>query len=293
MTTSRAFVDTVKGQHNNMGCIANGRGTAWAAALGSSHKIDGSGSASGSDITLFGAAVGADMKVGKRSSLGLALGYADTEVSPTNLANVDQESSYVALYGDHGLKKFANNSCLSLNWVAAYGNTESKAMGISWEQDSLQVNTRLTWNKKVSDKLAVNVFGGLEYFASDSDSVANYKSGSIQNLRGEIGVGAQYSILRSQESVAPVDKGSTTPACDRLVVFGEISYINDMVRHNPVAEIKGIRNLGSNPGRQGMGLEAGAMYRINTRWTTSAVYSFNAMDDSNEHAINVGASYTF
>ncbi|MBR2313614.1 MAG: outer membrane beta-barrel protein, partial [Akkermansia sp.] len=71
-------------------------------------------------------------------------------------------------------------------------------------------------------------------------------------------------------------------------------YMNDMVRSNPVIEQDGLRGKGdANPGRQGMGIEAGATYRIGERWSASANYGFNTMDDSREHRVNVGASYTF
>ena len=294
-TASRAFVNAVQGQRNNMGCIANGRGTAWAALLGATHDIDGSGAAAGSDTTLFGAAVGVDMQVGKRSSLGVAFGYTDAEVKPGGLSDVDQESGYIALYGEHGLKKFANNSCLALDWVLSTGTTESSYLGADWEQDHIQANTRLTWTKKVNERFAYNVFGGVEYFASESDRVADCKSGSIQNLRGELGVGARYVVKQGQTTSCD-GKGGLTPAapgCERIVVYGELSYINDMVRNNPSIEVNGLRGGGANPGRQGVGIEAGATFRIGERWSANANYSFNAMDDSNEHVLNIGASRTF
>ena len=294
-TASRAFVNAVQGQRNNMGCIANGRGTAWAALLGATHDIDGSGAAAGSDTTLFGAAVGVDMQIGKRSSLGVAFGYTDAEVKPGGLADVDQEGGYIALYGEHGLKKFANNSCLALDWVLSTGTTESSYLGADWEQDHIQANTRLTWTKKVNERFAYNVFGGVEYFASESDRVAGCKSGSIQNLRGELGVGARYVVKQGQTTSCD-GKGGLTPAapgCDRIVVYGELSYINDMVRNNPSIEVNGLRGGGANPGRQGVGIEAGATFRIGERWSANANYSFNAMDDSNEHVLNIGASRTF
>ena len=293
VSASRAFVGAVQGQRNNMGCIANGRGTAWASLLGGMTDISGSGTAAGSDITLFGAAVGVDMKVGKSSSLGVAFGYTDGEVSADGLGDIDQEGGHIALYGEHGLKKFANNSCLSLDWVAATGTTESKYMGAKWEQNSIQLNTRLTWNKQVTDRFSYNVFGGLEYFASESDRVQNCKSGSIQNLRGELGMGVRYVALSGTKAVEDEKSAEITPACERVVLYGEVSYINDMVRNNPSIEVNGLRGSGANPGRQGVGVEAGATIRLGEQWSASANYSFNAMDDSNEHVLNIGASRTF
>ncbi len=285
-SASRAFVNTVRGQHSNTGCIANGRGTVWAAAFGAHNDMDGA------DIDVKGAAVGVDTKVGDRSSVGLAVGYADGEVSPAGLRDVDQEGTYVALYGEHGLKKLSATSCLSLDWVAAYGNTESDWNGMDWEQDSLQLNTRLNWNKKVTDRLCMSVFGGLEYFASESDTVHCVKTGSIQNLRGEIGVGARY-VAWGAPALTDGKGGIVKPGCEKLVFNGEIRYMNDLVRSNPVIRMNGLSGDGENPGRQGMGIEAGATYRIGERWSASANYGFNAMEDSKEHRVNVGASYTF
>ena len=291
-TASRTFVNAVRGQRTNTGCIANGRGTAWAAVLGATSDI-GSG-----DVDLKGAAVGADMKVGEKSSLGVAFGYIDGDAKIPGMSKAEQEGTYVALYGEHGLKKLSATSCLSLDWVAAYGQTDTEWESADWEQQSLQLNTRLNWNKKVTDRLCMSVFGGLEYFTSESDRVENAKTGSIQNLRGEIGVGARYVAWGTPGSEAVTDeKGATIaaarPGCEKLVLHGEIRYMNDMVRSNPVIEQDGIRDGGDNPGRQGMGIEAGATYRISERWSTSANYGFNTMEDSKEHRVNVGASYTF
>lgn len=291
-TASRAFVGAVQGQRNNMGCIANGRGTAWASLLSGMSDISGSGLAAGSDISLYGAAAGVDMKVGERSSLGVAFGYTDGEVSADGLGDIDQETGHIALYGEHGLLKFANNSWLNLDWVAATGTTESRYMGTKWEQDSVQLNTRLTWSKMVTDRFSYNLFGGLDYFDSGSDRAMNGKSGSIRNLRGEIGLGVRYVVREGAQPIAD-GKCAPAPACERVVLYGEVSYINDMVRDNPSVEVDGLRGSGANPGRQGIGLEAGATFRLGEKWSTSAGYSFNAIDDSNAHVLNIGVSRTF
>ncbi|MBQ7023480.1 MAG: hypothetical protein IJN29_07860, partial [Akkermansia sp.] len=96
-TASRAFVNTVRGQRNNTGCIANGKGTAWFSLLGASNNLKGG------DVSVEGAAVGADMKVGKCSVMGVAFGYTDGTVSPAGLRKVQQDGYYAALYGEHGL----------------------------------------------------------------------------------------------------------------------------------------------------------------------------------------------
>ena len=281
VTASRAFVNTVRGQRNNTGCIANGKGTAWFSLLGASNNLKGG------DVSVDGAAVGADMQVGKRSVLGVAFGYTDGTVSPTGLRKVEQDGYYAAIYGEHGLRKLSNNSCLSFDWVAAYGTTESRQGALNWEQDSLQLNARVNWNKQINNRLGVTAFAGVEYFADESAEAEGAGSGSIQNLRGELGVGVSYVAW----GAAAQEAG--TSGCRNLVLHGELRYFNDMVRSNPVVEMSGIRGMGTNPGRQGFGVEAGATFRINERWTTSANYSFDAMEDSQEHRVNVGASYSF
>ena len=286
-TASRAMVNAVRGQRSNTGCIADGKGTAWVAILGGNNDINGS------DISLSGAALGADMKVGEASRVGVAMGYVEGEVQPSGLRQVDQEGSYIAAYGEHGLKKLSSTSCLSMDWVAAYGVTDSEGAGQKWEQDSVQLNSRVNWNKKVNDKLCMSVFGGLEYFANNSDTVDGVKTGSIQNLRGEIGVGARY-VAWGTPAVTDGKSGLVlAKGCEKLVLNGEIRYMNDMVRSNPVIRMEGLSGMGENPGRQGMGIEAGATYRIGERWSASANYGFNTMEDSKEHRVNVGAAYTF
>ncbi len=286
-TASRAFVNTVRGQRNNTGCIANGRGTAWFSILGAQNNMDGS------DVSVQGAAVGADFRIKPAHMMGIAFGYADGDVSPTGLSKVNQEGYYAAVYGEHMLATPTPTRSWVFDWVLAYGTTESKQNSDSWEQDSLQVNARVSRHSRISERLGVNAFAGLEYFATGSDTVNGTKTGSIQNVRGEIGVGINYILWgaanRSNSETAP----GLSNACRRLEVYGELSYFNDMVRHNPVIRMNGMSGDSCNPGRNGIEVQAGATYRINTRWTTSANYSFSAMEDSTEHRFNVGASLSF
>ncbi len=286
-TASRAFVDTVRGQRNNTGCIANGRGTTWFSVLGASNNLDGA------DISIEGAAVGADYKLGRRSLMGIALGYTEGKVSPTGLSKVNQDGYYAAVYGEHGLTSPNRENKLSVDWVLAYGSTESQHGDMNWEQDSLQLNSRLTWSRPVNKRLTTNAFVGLEYFATASDTVEGVKTGSIQNLRAEVGIGAGYVLWGSP---SPIHNKTAQPmgnGCEKLVLHGELSYFNDLVRQNPIIRMNGASGESTNPGRNGVEAEIGATYRINERWSTSANYSFSAMEDSTEHRVNVGAAWSF
>lgn len=284
VTASRAFVNAVRGQHSNTSCLADGRGTVWATVLGSNQEI------CSYDINLKGAAIGSDMKVGETSSVGVAFGFIEGDVTPSGLRTVDQESTYVALYGEHGLAKLSSTSCLSMDWVAAYGNVESKQGSTSWEQDSLQLNSRVSWNKKLSPRFCMSTFAGLEYYTNDSATVKGAETGSVENLRGEIGISARYVALGNP---AGSDSKENASGCEKLVLKGEIRYMNDMVRDNPVVRMDGLSGSADNPGRQGIGIEVGATYNFSERWSTSVNYGFNTMDDFREHRVNVGVSYSF
>ena len=143
------------------------------------------------------------------------------------------------------------------------------------------------WTTQLDHAWSLNVFGGMEYFASNSaeneasdflrSDVADserVRMGSIQNLRGEFGVGTSYT------------NGFTT-------VYGEVRYLNDMVRSNPYADINGIRGYGANPGRHGVGVTIGAQQTLSGGWSVSASYSLEAMNEATMHSANIGMGYKF
>ena len=89
----------------------------------------------------------------------------------------------------------------------------------------------------------------------------------------------------------------TAAGCDMKVKgsFLDIEIASEYNVYRPYItfEVDGLRGSGANPGRQGIGLEAGATFRLGEKWSTSAGYSFNAIDDSNAHVLNIGVSRTF
>ena len=144
------------------------------------------------------------------------------------------------------------------------------------------------------DNTTITAEGGEIAAAISGNSSVKATSGTT-TLSGENSYTGD-STIDAAELIVTKDGGlvsAGTAGCRKLVLHGELRYFNDLVRSNPVVEMAGIRGMGTNPGRQGFGVEAGATYRINERWSTSANYGFNAMEDSQEHRVNVGASYTF
>ena len=163
-----------------------------------------------------------------------------------------------------------------LDWSAAYGRTESKWQGTEWEQKSVQLDARATWAHQLTADTTVSGFAGMQYFASESADIApGIKSGSVQNLRGELGVS-----LGHQATV-------------KTRVYGELSFVGDMVRHNPTAQTEGQRVRGANPGRAGINLSAGVNHALNEKWSVNANYNLELMERANSHSANIGTSYRF
>ena len=243
---NRAYIDCLENRAGGAGVLAKGKGLAWAAALGVSGRHSGSGGYSGSEYHLGGAAMGVEALMGGSSTLGLSVGNSWGKVGTFGVSSVDQDVTHMALYGQSNLLNRAHDS-LSLLWVAAYGRTENEAnfMGApcDWSQDSTLLTARLTYNYRLSDRMVAQMFSGLEYLATDSGKpIDGCESGSLQNLRGEIGLGISYH------------------PSDSTQLYGHVSFVGDMVRHNPKATVSGWRMPGLNPGRAGVNVSVGVSH---------------------------------
>ena len=259
---ARTFGNTIASRGHCVMHADERRSAAWLAVMGGSSRISSAEGHAGADFTLSGAAFGVETQVGNQSTLGIAMGNSWGKVSTFSAATVNQDSLHVGIYGNHAL-----NKCLTLSWMATHTRTESDAniLGApySWSQDALQLDARLTWGKSISEKTAV------------SGECAGLKTGSLQNLRAELGVGASHKCG------------------DDTMIFGELSFIGDMVRNNPTAVIGDYRTHGTNPGRVGLNLSVGAQHQLTEDWSVNAAYSLELMENSTIHSLNVGASYSF
>ncbi len=283
-TASHAFADAIGGQRSAVGYVGRQESVVWVSALGGMHRIDGSISSSGSDIDLFGAAVGMEHYMSATDTVGIAVGYLSGDVRLKNSGReTEQSGTYFGLYGVHQLADFDRSNHLNLRWSAVYGDTETEgSIGqekMSLRQDSVQLNARVDWASQLNDAWAVNVFAGMEYFSSEfaeneESEEARVRMGSIQNLRGEFGIGSRYT------------SGSTS-------LYGEVRYLNDMVRSNPYADLNGVRGYGANPGRQGIGVTLGAQQELGNGWSVHASYSLEAMSEATMHSANIGAALRF
>ncbi len=275
---SHAFMDAIRGEKFSGAPVGQGV-SLWVSGIQSFASVDASGENRGADATHTGGAIGLEMLVGTHSCIGMAAGLLYGEVQTEgNQTEMDQDSVHMAVYGAtrlYGTEK----SALTLSAYAAYGTYESTptaqyAGDMSWEQDAVQINTRLDWSTAVSDTLSVNIFGGLEYFSASDDEVDGNSSGELTNLRAELGAGV-------------------TKLVGRAGFRAEARLLGDMVRDNPTPIVDGVRGDAANPGRVGLGLSAGAVYNITPEWSVNANANAEFMDGASSCNINIGTAVRF
>lgn len=282
--SSQAFVNSLWGNRSNSVVISDskkaGRTTeptahtiAWGNVYGQSSRISGIGA----DYSIFGGAIGAERHYPGKRMLGVALGYDWGTVSPFNSDKVNQETAHFALYGRAAEKKLGQKDHLLVDWSATVGNTASDSDAIQgkWEQNSMQLDARVSYRHQLNERMHGSVFAGLQYFAAEDDTVGTTTFSSMQNLRTEVGVGLFWQ------------------ASSKASIYGEAAIYNDAMRHNPSVTIGGVRFSGTNPGRLGGSLSVGAIYELNNKWNLHGNYSFDMADDNKGHNVNIGVSYEF
>lgn len=284
--SSQAFTGTLWGGRTNAvvlnttydakgGALPVAKTIAWGTAYGQFSEINSCCDAAGTDYNIYGAAIGAEHQFASGRSIGAAIGYDWGKVSPFHAASFDQESKHAAMYGRAAQWMLGTKGVLAVDLAAAVGQTESELPAGDVEQDSLQLNARVSYIRSISDKSSVSAFAGLQYYAQSDDATANVKVGTAQYLRTLAGVGINHAVTA------------------KATVFAEASVYNDAMRHNPEVIVDGFSYGVANPGRLGGTITAGAAYDINDEWTLRGSYSFDAAKHSTEHSVNAGAIYKF
>ena len=245
----------------------------WADVYTHNSRIGGNGA----DYTIYGCAIGAEQKMRNDLLVGIAVGYDWGKVKPFTTTSVDQETFHLALYGSAASWKRNSTDTVVVNWSAAYGNSTSShpAVAGDWSQDSLQLDGRVTYARAMSDFTAANVFAGLQYYAHSSDRTGSLKAGSMYNVRFMVGAGISHNIS------------------NRVTWFAEGSLYQDLLRHNPSVSAPNYKFNCTNPGRFGINVSGGAVYRLNSSWNLRGQYTFSATDEQIEHTFSAGAVYCF
>ena len=266
--TSRAFVNTIANRSMAVQ-LGSGERAVWASAIGGSSRRSSNASHYGADTSITGGAIGMETQLGESSLLGAALGNSWTRVSAHGFGKIKQDTTHFGLYGQ------TNWGVLSADWSAAYGRSESRSNGSSWNQHSIQLDARLSYNHALTDNTLLRGFAGAQYYGHDSATVDGIETGKVQNLRAEVGVG----IVRYTEKSS---------------VYAEVALLQDVARHNPeVRTPDGQRYRGLNPGRTGVNITVGGSYALSDQWSVNASYTAEVVENANAHSVNVGATYKF
>lgn len=276
VNAARAFNGTLNGRHQSLRAICNGRTAVWADAIGSTTRQSSARGHAGADHNLYGGVFGIEFNAGTRGAAGLAIGHTWDRVNTFGMSRVKQDSQHAGAFGRAKLTAGGSHS-LWLEASASYGKTDSRStLGASrerWSQNNCTLNVHANNVWQLDEETAVNFFGGLEYVATDSGHIDDLRTGSMQNLRGEIGAGVTRTVGRG-------------------MVYAEATLLGDMVRHNPQADL-GTRRGGANPGRIGGSISVGGAYILNAHWSVNATYTFEGVKHSNSHNASVGATFRF
>ena len=268
LEASRAFVNAMANRSMAVQ-LGNGERAVWASAIGSSSRHSGANGHNGADTNVSGGAFGLETQVGRASLFGMALGNSWTRVSAHGFGTIEQDTTHLGLYGQTNWR-----SGVTADWSAAYGRSDSETMGSDWSQKNVQLDGRVSYNHELNANTVLSPFAGVQYYASDSAAIGTTDTGSLQNLRAEIGVAASHRV-------------------GKFGVYGEIALHQDMARNNPSVSMEGTRYTGMTPGRTGLNFTIGASYELNAQWSVNASYTGEFVENANAHSANVGASYKF
>ena len=273
----RAFSGTLRGRHQSLRAIGTGRTAVWADAILSHTRQSSVHGHAGADSNLYGAALGVEFNAGEHAAAGLALGHTWNRVETFLPGRVKQDTQHAGAFGRARMLRCGAHS-LWLEGSAAYGKTESRGtLGGDarerWTQDGATLSVHVNDAVQVGESTALNLFAGLEYLATDSGRIGPVHTGSVQNLRAELG-------------------GGITHTAGRGMVFAEAALTGDLVRHNPEATIGG-KYSGANPGRIGAGITVGGAYTLDERWSLNATYTFQGAKHNNSHSVDLGTTCRF
>lgn len=248
------------------------RSAAWADALGGMTRQSSHGGHAGADSELAGGAVGVESTFGQGSCLfGMGIGYTRNRINTFGQPGLKQDGTQVGIYAAPGVH--VHGATYSGELSASYDRTETRGtLGYSrekWDQDSLVLSARLN----AANDAGSGVFIGLEYAATSSGRIGDVRTGSAQNLRGELG-------------------GRLGKVCGAFSACVEGALTGDMMRHNPATDL-GDRYHGANPGRIGGRISAGIGYAISDSWELRASYTFQGAKHNNSHSATIGTTYKF
>lgn len=274
----------------------------WVSGLGDFVTMNSTSHADGFQYNGGGYATGIDYAWTKKFRAGIAFGQTfGTFKSDDNQASVKQDSIMTGLYANY-LQPLNDNQNLGLSGYFAYGSVENRAdtlIGNSaylpghgkWNDDVFTFGLKADWNIKVTDKITLTPFIGIDYVHGSQESFTEtYSNGSRQYRDGNMQV---WSIPVG----ITVKKEILVGGGQLLLPELTVAYVGDVSRTNPSVKstIYGIDNKheGSNPGRSAFMMNAGANWIINQNWSVGAFYTLEARSSQVNQSASLLARYSF
>lgn len=269
----RSFTGSIR-DHGAATVTEDGQGAVWASALVRESRRGSSAGHAGAVSTLSGGAVGVEHTAGSGSLLGLAAGASVNRIGQSGISRLRGENAHLGAYGQHAFGK-----SVSAEWSAAWGRTAHRGdmagTRAHWNQQGAELNARLAAACLHTDSYALRAFAGLQYDATESTDVRNVSTGSVQNLRAEVGVNGSCAVGAS-------------------LAFAEVAAVGDVVRHEPAVDFGGgLRQQGAKTGRFGVKATAGFKWALDEQWSLQTSYSVEAAQRATFHNVNVGVSRSF
>lgn len=274
----------------------------WVAGLGDFMSMSSSGNKDGFDYNGGGYSLGADYTFTDKLRLGIAFGQTfGTFKTDDKLTDIDQKGIMSGLYVGYTPVKSETRQW-NLSGYFAYGSVENKAKThiantpelpghAKWDDDVFSFGILSEWSFKVTDRMAITPFTGIDYVHGSQDSFNETFDGGYR----------RYHDGRMQVWSIPVGiKASTmlhTGGKTMLIPELSLSYAGDLSRQSPtvkssLGDIES-KAKGTSPGRNAFVCRAGSHFIINDNWSLGAFYNLEARSKQVNQSAALSASYTF
>ncbi len=246
-----------------------------------------------------GYAIGYDDAVSDDSILGGAFGQIiGTERTNRGLGKIHQDILMGMVYGRTTLHA-CERGLVAWDYMAGYGNGRNRGKFFRngnfstgrWNSDSYNVETQVTWYRKVGSDMSINPYVGLEFVLAQHDA---------HTFNGGAG---DFAVDRSRMHALRLPIGATfehTIQMDgksSLTNYFGASYVPDLVRRNPKSTVANgnmtFTMLDSRVGRHAVRGYVGSSWQIDEQWNVNLHYEVEAASQKVNQTARLGTSYSF
>lgn len=246
-----------------------------------------------------GYAIGYDDAVSDNSILGGAFGQIiGSERTNRGLGKTHQDIMMGMVYGRTTLHA-CDRGLVAWDYMAGYGSGRNRGKFFRngnfstgrWNSDSYNLETQLTWYRKVGSNMSINPYVGLEFVLAQHDA---------HTFNGGAG---DFAVDRSRMHALRLPIGATfehTIQMDgksSLTNYFGASYVPDLVRRNPKSNVANgnmtFTMLDSRVGRHAVRGYVGSSWQIDEQWNVNLHYEVEAASQKVNQTARLGTSYSF